>query len=99
MKKLLLFLFIIVFINACGVTQTRNMLTSGNYDEAIDNAINSLKNNKDKKGKQDYIYLLEEAFAKAKERDLNSIRFWEQEGNPQNLENNTTIAFKINERK
>ena len=98
MKKLLLFLFIIVFINACGVTQTRNMLTSGNYDEAIDNAINSLKNNKDKKGKQDYIYLLEEAFAKAKERDLNSIRFWEQEGNPQNLEKIYTTYIALNSR-
>jgi hypothetical protein len=33
------------------------MLTSGNYDDAIDNAIKP-KSNKDK-NKQDYIYLLE----------------------------------------
>jgi hypothetical protein len=98
MKKLLLLLFIILFLNACGVTQTRNMLTSGNYDDAIDNAISSLKSNKDKKGKQDYIYLLEEAFAKAKERDLNSIRFWEQEGNPQNLEKIYTTYVALNSR-
>jgi hypothetical protein len=69
----------------------------------------SLKSNKDKKGKQDYIYLLEEL--SPKQRDLNSIRFWEQEGNPQNLEkfiqhtllltptrkNSTTIAVTITE--
>jgi hypothetical protein len=41
MKKLLLLLFIIYFFNACGVTQTMVMLTSGNYDDAIDNAISA----------------------------------------------------------
>jgi hypothetical protein len=48
------------------------MLTSGNYDDAIDNAISSLKSNKDKKGKQDYIYLLEGFRQK---RDLNPFAF------------------------
>jgi hypothetical protein len=42
------------------VKQTQNLLSSGNYDQAIDNAVSNLRSNKDKKGKQDYVYLLEE---------------------------------------
>lgn len=86
MKKHLLLLITLIFITACGVKQTRNMLTSGNYDEAIDNAVNNLRSNKDKKGNQDYVYLLEEAFFKAKERDLNALNLLEQDKNPTNLE-------------
>lgn len=86
MKKLLLLLSILLFITSCGVKQTRNLLTSGNYDEAIENAVSNLRSNKDKKGNQDYVYLLEEAFFKAKERDLNSLNLLEQDKNPANLE-------------
>lgn len=86
MKKQLLLLVLLLFITACGVKQTRNLLTSGNYDEAIDNAVSNLRSNKDKKGNQDYVYLLEEAFFKAKEKDLNALNLLEQEKNPSNLE-------------
>lgn len=86
MKKSLLLLFILLFITSCGVKQTRNLLTSGNYDEAIENAVNNLRSDKNKKGNQDYVYLLEEAFAKAKERDLNALNLLEQDKNPVNLE-------------
>ncbi|GGA85836.1 hypothetical protein GCM10008015_28180 [Flavobacterium palustre] len=86
MKKQLLLLSILFLILSCGVKQTRNLLTSGNYDEAIDNAIHNLRSNKDKKSNQDYVYLLEEAFFKAKERDLNSLNLLEQDKNPANLE-------------
>ena len=86
MKKQLLLLITLLFLTACGVKQTRNLLTSGNYDEAIDNTVSNLRSNKDKKGNQDYVYLLEEAFFKAKERDLNSLNLLEQDKNPANLE-------------
>ncbi|EIA08817.1 hypothetical protein [Flavobacterium frigoris] len=86
MKKTILLLSITLFISACGVKQTRNLLTSGNYDDAIDNSVSNLRSNKDKKGKQDYIYILEEAFAKAKERDLNLVNLMTQAANPLNLE-------------
>ena len=82
-------------ITSCGVKQTQNNLASGNYDAAIDIALSNLRSNKDKKGKQDYIYLLEEAFAKVKERDLNTISFLKKENNPSNLEKiyNTYLAL------
>lgn len=98
MKKQLLLYAIFFFILSCGVKQTRNLLTSGNYDEAIDNAINNLRSNKDKKGNQEYVYLLEEAFYKAKERDLNNLNLLEQEKNPSNLERIYNTYIQLNNR-
>ncbi|WP_320814958.1 hypothetical protein [Flavobacterium sp.] len=85
MKKITL-LFIATLFIACGVKQTQTLLSNGNYDAAIDNAINSLSSNKTSKGKQDYVYLLEEAFAKAKARDINSLNLIKKENNPANYE-------------
>lgn len=59
---------------------------SGEYDGAISNAVNGLKGNKNAKGKQDYVYMLEEAYAKANERDLRNISAWFKDANPRNLE-------------
>ena len=73
-------------------------MSSGNYDEAINNSISGLRSNKDKKGNQDYVYLLEEAFAKAKERDLNTINLLEKENNPANFEKIYNTYIILNER-
>ncbi len=86
MKKITLLLTFLILITSCGVRQTRESLTSGDYDSAIQTAVENLKNRKDAKGKQDYIYLLEEAFAKAKERDERNIASWFKDANPSNLE-------------
>jgi hypothetical protein len=85
MKKITLLLLTITFIG-CGVKQTQSMLSNGNYDGAIENAIDALSTNKTSKGKQDYIYLLEEAFAKVKTRDLNTLNLLKKENNPANFE-------------
>lgn len=92
------FIFVILILTSCGVKQTQNLLSSGNYDEAINNSISSLRSNKDKKGNQDYVYMLEEAFAKAKERDLNAINLWEKENNPANFEKIYNTYLVLNER-
>ncbi len=83
-KKITSLLALFLIIAACGVKQTRNMLTSGEYDAAISNSVEGLRGNKNAKGKQDYVYMLEEAFAKAKERDLRNINRWFKDANPQN---------------
>jgi hypothetical protein len=98
MKKITLLLSLFVLISSCGVKQTQNLLSSGNYDLAIDNAISNLQYNKDKKGKQDYVYLLEEAFAKAKERDLNTINLLTKDANPAQLEKIYTTYMQLNNR-
>jgi hypothetical protein len=98
MKKITLLLSFFVLISSCGVKQTQNLLSSGNYDQAIDNAVSNLQTNKDKKGKQDYIYLLEEAFAKAKERDLNAINLLAKDANPAQLEKMYNTYLQLNSR-
>jgi hypothetical protein len=85
MKKITFLLFLF-FSFSCGVKSTIKMLNSGDYDRAIASATSSLRNNKNAKGKQDYVYVLEEAFAKAKERDLRNVEAWSKENNPANLE-------------
>jgi len=91
-------LFAFIILASCGVKQTQNLLHSGNYDEAISNSISGLKSNKDKKGNQDYVYLMEEAFAKAKERDLNSLNLLENDHNPANFEKTYTTYLQLNDR-
>ena len=85
MKKITLLIFSL-FVVSCGVKQTQSMLSNGDYDGAINNAIDALRTNKNSKGKQDYVYLLEEAFAKAKQRDLESLNLLIKENNPTNYE-------------
>ena len=98
MKKITLLLSLFILISSCGVKQTQNLLSSGNYDQAIDNAVSNLRTNKDKKGKQDYVYLLEEAFAKAKERDLNAINLLAKDANPDQLKKMYNTYLQLNSR-
>jgi hypothetical protein len=85
MKRIIL-LLLTLFLFSCGVKKTQSMLSNGDYDGAIERALDGLRTNKNAKGNQDYVYLLEEAFAKAKERDLNNLSLLTKEKNPSNLE-------------
>jgi hypothetical protein len=97
-KNSLLSCFILWVIASCGVKQTRQLLTSGNYENAIQNAVEGLRNRKEAKGKQDYIYLLEEAFVKAKERDLQNINLWFKDTNAGNIEKIYNTFVNLNKR-
>ncbi|WP_298393314.1 hypothetical protein [Flavobacterium sp.] len=97
-KNILLFFVTFLLITSCGVRQTRESLSVGDYDSAIQTATENLRNRKDAKGKQDYIYLLEEAFAKAKERDLQNIKLWFKDANPSNTEKIYTTYVNLNNR-
>lgn len=98
MKKITSLLALFIIATSCGVKQTRELLTSGDYDAAITNAVDGLRGNKNAKGKQDYVYMLEEAFAKAKERDLRDINGWFKDANPQNLEKIYNTYVQLNYR-
>lgn len=74
------------------------MLSDGNYDGAIDRAVEGLRTKKDSKGRQDYVYLLEEAFAKAKDRDLRSLDMMSRESNPANIERVYNTYIQLNNR-
>lgn len=99
MKKItLLFSVLLILFSSCGVKTTQSMLSDGNYDGAIDRAVEALKTKKDSKGKQDYVYLLEEAFAKAKDRDLRNLEVMTKEANPANAERIYNTYLQLNNR-
>jgi hypothetical protein len=84
MKKILLFTILLSVLISCGGRkQIEKALYSGNYDPAITNALKKLKSNKDKKRKREFIVMLEEAYHKAVERDLNTINKYKEDGNPE----------------
>jgi hypothetical protein len=97
MKKITL-LFLSLLIVSCGVKQTQSMLSNGDYDGAINRALEGLRTNKNSKGNQDYVYLLEEAFAKAKQRDLESLNLLIKENNPSNYERIFNLYSQLNNR-
>ena len=98
MKKITLLFSFLVFITSCALKHTQELVHSGDYDNAITIAVSSLESNKDKKSKQDYVYLLEEAFAKAKERDLNTLNLLEKEHNPAQIERIYQLYVGLNNR-
>ena len=86
MKKILLFGTLVLLVACGGVKKTQEALNSGNYLSAMNKAIKNLAENKTKKGHQPYVVLLEDAFAKHSQRELEEIAFLQQDGNPANLE-------------
>ena len=98
MRKTTLLLFILFIAFSCGVKKTQSLLSDGDYDSAINRAVESLRTKKEAKGKQDYVYLLEEAFAKAKDRDLRNIDMLSKEANPANFERIYNAYLQLNNR-
>lgn len=97
MKKITFLLFVLCAAS-CAMKQTRSLLSSGDYDSAIDKAVYGLRNDKDKKGNQEYVYMLEEAYAKAKERDLRDIDLLMKDASPRNLEQIFNTYLQLNNR-
>lgn len=87
MKKALLLCTVLVFFISCGgVKKTQEALNTGNYVAAMNKALKNLADNKTRKNNQPYILLLEEAFAKHTERELQQIGFLEKDENPAHYE-------------
>lgn len=85
MKKITLLALTFLLI-ACGSGNIEKLISNGNYDAAINKAISKLSKNKDAKGKQDYVYLLQEVYAKANDRDLTQIDRLVKEASASNFE-------------
>ncbi len=99
MKRLILLMFTFLILMACNSPkQVAKNINFGNYDEAIAQVHNKLAKNKTKKSNQEYIVLLEEAYAKAKSRDLDNIKQWSLANNPNNLEKIYNTYLQLNKR-
>lgn len=84
MKKLILYLAVVSLLASCvGKKQIERQLHAGDYDRAISNALKKLENNKDKKRKREFIVLLENAYVKVVDQDLNTIEHLKKDGNPE----------------
>jgi len=84
MKQLLLTTVLLLVLTSCsGRKQIEKAISHGNYDLAINDALRKLENNKDKKRKQDYIVMLEEAYYKVLEENLQDLEHLKKDGNPE----------------
>ncbi len=85
-KKLLILTFIILISSCSSVKKTQEAINYGNYDQAIQIAVKELRENKTKKGNQEYVTMLEDAFEKAVLKDQEKITFLKKDGNSANFE-------------
>ena len=88
MKKIILLTATLFLMISCSsIKNTQQAINNGNYEKAIDIALDNLQKNKTKKGNQPYVLMLQDAFAKANARDLSKITYLKKDQNPENLEN------------
>ncbi|WP_230080287.1 hypothetical protein [Winogradskyella marina] len=84
MKRFLLLTVLVSVLVSCSAKkQIETAISHGNYDHAISEALEKLQNNKDKNRKQDYIVMLEEAYYKVLDQDLQTISHLKKDGNPE----------------
>lgn len=82
MKTKLLYLPLFLLILSCSsVKQANQALYSGNYEQAIDIAVNRLQKNKNKKTDFQQIEILENAFSKMKNAYQDKINFLKKDTN------------------
>jgi hypothetical protein len=99
MKKLNLNLVLILLIAALILPSCANvekLVDEGNYDAAINIAVNKMAGKKHKKEK--FVLAAEEAFNKAMKRDMNRITALKASNRPENWEKIFTIAEAIERR-
>ncbi len=86
MKTIISFSLMLLFllITSCGnVKQIQQAIYSGQYDRAIDMAVEKIKKKKGKKSADPYVALLKEAYDKAVDRDINLINKLVKDPNPE----------------
>jgi hypothetical protein len=83
MKRAIHLLVCFVLVTSCSsIKRSQKELNKGNYHAAIDIAIGKLQKNKLKKGNEELIPILEDAFQKATAAAMRRIDFLEKDGNP-----------------
>ncbi|WP_240507434.1 hypothetical protein [Winogradskyella aurantia] len=82
-RRLLLALLTISILSCSTRRQVEKALNSGNYNQAIANAVDKLRTNKDARRKADIIVLLKDAYDKANARDIDAISGLKASNNPE----------------
>ena len=99
MKKLILLAVVFSLSIACSSKKAvEKAVNTGNYDLAITTALNKLKTNKDKKSKSEYVLMLQDAYNKVVERDLNAIDHLKKDDNPELYRNIFELYQDLNAR-
>ncbi|MFC4635624.1 hypothetical protein ACFO3O_17060 [Dokdonia ponticola] len=99
MKYLYLTLCLLLCFNSCSsVKKSTSSILNGNYDRAINTSVQKLRKNPTKKNKESHTLLLEDAFAKAAQRDVERIAYLQNEGNPNNIEEIYQLYKSLNNR-
>ena len=99
MKRfLLLSVLVSVLVSCSAKKQMESAISHGNYDYAISEALRKLENNKDKKRKQDYIVMLENAYYKVLDRDLKDVAHLKKDGNPEQFKTIYNIYLDLEAR-
>lgn len=99
MKQLLLTTVLLLVLTSCsGRKQIEKAISHGNYDLAINDALRKLENKKDKKRKQDYIVMLEDAYYKVLEEDLQDLKHLKKDGNPEQFKTIYEIYLDLDAR-
>ncbi|MBC8047500.1 MAG: hypothetical protein H7Y00_11945 [Fimbriimonadaceae bacterium] len=83
----------VIILSSCKVAEKQ--FRQGDYEEAIDISVKKLQRNPDK---EEYVLLLEEAFKRANQHDLDAIKQLNYEGQPDRWEDIYSIYQSISRR-
>ncbi len=84
MTRQLLTLVLISFLVACSTKkEVEKAVNTGNYDQAINTALKTLRTNKDAKRKREVVLMLQDAYYKVEDRDRNTIEHLKKDNNPE----------------
>lgn len=99
MKRILLLSIVVSALVSCSTKkQIETAISRGNYDQAINEALRKLENNKDKTRKQDYVVMLQDAYYKVLEEDLKTVKHLKKDGNPEQYKTIYTIYSDLEAR-
>ncbi|KAA5822474.1 hypothetical protein FPF71_14105 [Algibacter amylolyticus] len=73
-------------------------VNSGNYDGAINTALEKLRKNKDKKRNYEYVIMLQDAYNKVVNRDLEAIEHLKKDANPETFKKIYELYIDLNAR-
>lgn len=99
MRYLYSVIALLFVINSCSsVKQSNSSLLNGNYDDAIATSLDKLRKSTSQKKRDSHILILEEAFAKASQRDTDRINFLKKQSDPYSVEEIYTLYTRLNKR-